>query len=79
MAVAVGVPTGVGVGGPLQASPFRAKLVGAGLLPVCVAWKPKATVPPLAPIVPFQWLATLEAETVVPLCEKSAFQPLLTC
>ena len=79
----VGVgPGGVTVGGgtvPPQAAPFRVKDVGAGLLPLCVPWKPKLTVPPLAPIVPFQWPALLAAEAVEPLCEKFAFQPLVIC
>ena len=38
---------------------------------------PKATVPPLAPMVPFQCPATLEADMDDPDGLKVAFQPLL--
>ena len=94
MVVAVGGTTFVAVGGTLvavggttvggtlseQRTPFTAKLVGmvAELLPF-VPWKPKAAVPPLAPILPFQWLATLEADMAEPVDANVAFQPLPNC
>jgi len=80
--VAVGVGPGtvaVGVGGggvpPPHTSPFKTKVGGTTTLPLCVPWKPKATVPPLAPIVPFQCPAGLEAVTLLPEVAKLAFQP----
>jgi hypothetical protein len=71
----------VGVTVPLlQATPFSVKLVGTALVPIWVAWKPKDTEPPLAPMVPFQWLAGLLAVTVLPLCVTVAFQePVTRC
>ena len=74
----VGVAVGAGLP-PVQGRPFNVNAAGVGLLPECVPWKPKLTVPPFAAMVPFQLPAGLEALTVLPLCEKVAFQPLVTC
>ena len=73
------VGTGVGSGPPPQTSPFTVKVVGTATLPLCVPWKPKEAVPPLAPMVPFQWLALFDAVTVCPELLKFAFQPLPNC
>ena len=44
-----------------------------------MAWNPKATDPPLAPMVPFQCPAGLLAETLAPLCVTVAFQEPVIC
>ena len=50
----VKVEVGVAVGGtppPLQSLPFSEKLMGRGLVPLNVPWKPKLTEPPFALII----------------------------
>ena len=44
-----------------------------------MAWKPKDTAPPFAPIVPFQFPAGLLAETFAPVCTTVAFHGLVIC
>jgi len=69
----------VAVGGiaPEQTTPFTAKEAGtvAGLLPF-VPRKPKATLPPLALMVPFQCPAGLTADMLEPEAVNWAFQPV---
>jgi hypothetical protein len=67
-----GAPVGDGVlVPPLQATPLRAKAVGAGLLPVHEPLNPKLVLPLVAKV-PFQ--LALRAVTCAPLWETVAFQ-----
>ena len=63
----------------LQAMPFRVKpdagSAAGGL--VLLALNPKLTLPLLAGMVPFHWLAGLDAVISEPLLLKVAFQPEL--
>src|SRR5262245_34198336 len=78
--VGVGVRVGVGVGVgvlPVQVTPLRAKLAGAGLLVLFqAALKPKL-VPALLARAPFQ--AALRAVTWAPLWVSVVFQAWVTC
>jgi hypothetical protein len=55
----------------LHVSPFSLKLAGRALLPLYVAWKPKAVLPPLARLA-FQ--LALRTVTFLPTCVAEPFQ-----
>ena len=59
----------------MQGAPLSAKPLGVPGLPVKPAWKPALTVPPLGSAPPQDGLPTV---TVVPDCDHTPFQPLLT-
>ena len=61
---------------PLQATPLRAKAVGAVLVPEYVAWKPKLADPPVASVRLYGGAA---AVTALPDWVSCAFQPEVTC
>lgn len=72
---------GTVVGGvpSLQATPFKLKSVGMTTVPdVRLPCIPKFAVPPLALIVPFQWLDGLLADTLLPVWETVTFQAEVT-
>jgi len=60
----------------VQARPFRVKALGLVLLPLKLAWKPKAAVPP-AGMTLFQPPSL--ALTTWPVCVGTAFQALVIC